>query len=544
MTPGPDTAPRVIPEASVARLAVYLRMLGELAEQGADTVSSEELAAATGVNSAKLRKDLSYIGSHGIRGVGYDVRALRYQLERVLGLDHRQAVALVGVGNLGHALAGYGGFGGRGFPVTALFDVDPDLVGSPINGIVVEHVRAIPAVCAERGITIGMIATPGQAAQAVCDQLVAAGVRSILNFAPVVLQVPRGVEVRKVDLAVELQILAFHVSRGAEPRSRVNGHALNGSAVSADVLLPRRRRHDRARRRALPPQRARRRARAGRRGRRRRAQARQRDAARRARLARRCSSPPATASRSTPSSTRSTAASPTSPRCWSGTPAWRCPSSPSTSTCTTRARPCSTSSRWPPGSTRWSSARRRSSASSATPTPPRRARAPSGACCTSSPSRRCASASGCTPRPASTRAGASRRLRGARRRRARARRARRARGRCSSVRARWAGWPRRTCAARRSPRSSSLNRTLARAAAARRDHRRARHAGPRGHARRARRRARRRPTCWWRARARSARWSTVEAVGAARDGPPARRSATSACRTTSTRRRRRCPACA
>ncbi len=206
MTPGPDTAPRVIPEASVARLAVYLRMLGELAEQGADTVSSEELAAATGVNSAKLRKDLSYIGSHGIRGVGYDVRALRYQLERVLGLDHRQAVALVGVGNLGHALAGYGGFGGRGFPVTALFDVDPDLVGVPINGIPVEHVRAIPAVC---------------------DQLVAAGVRSILNFAPVVLQVPRGVEVRKVDLAVELQILAFHVSRRVEPA--VNGHAVNGA---------------------------------------------------------------------------------------------------------------------------------------------------------------------------------------------------------------------------------------------------------------------------------------------------------------------------
>jgi len=144
----------------------------------------------------------------------------------VLGLDHRQAVALVGVGNLGHALAGYGGFGGRGFPVTALFDVDPDLVGVPINGILVEHVRAIPAVCAERGITIGMIATPGQAAQAVCNQLVAAGVRSILNFAPVVLQVPREVEVRKVDLAVELQILAFHVSRRAEPT--VNGHAVNG----------------------------------------------------------------------------------------------------------------------------------------------------------------------------------------------------------------------------------------------------------------------------------------------------------------------------
>jgi redox-sensing transcriptional repressor len=229
-TPGPHGAdgtdldrPRVIPEASVARLAVYLRMLGELAEQGAETVSSEELAAATGVNSAKLRKDLSYIGTYGIRGVGYDVRALRRELEQALGLDHHQAVALVGVGNLGHALAGYGGFGGRGFPVTALFDVDPDLVGIPINGILVEHVRAIPEVCAARHITIGMIATPGPAAQAVCDQLVACGVRSILNFAPVVLQVPEEVEVRKVDLAVELQILAFHVSRRSRGRSTLNG---------------------------------------------------------------------------------------------------------------------------------------------------------------------------------------------------------------------------------------------------------------------------------------------------------------------------------
>ncbi len=222
--------PRTIPEASVARLAVYLRMLGELVEQGAETVSSEELAAATGVNSAKLRKDLSYIGSYGIRGVGYEVNALLLQLERVLGLNHRQAVALVGVGNLGHALAGYTGFGGRGFPVTALFDVDPDLVGIHINGILVEHVDAIPAVCAERGVTIGMIATPGPAAQAVCDTLVTSGVRCILNFAPVVLQVPAEVEVRKVDLAVELQVLAFHVARRhvAEHVPGVNGHSVNG----------------------------------------------------------------------------------------------------------------------------------------------------------------------------------------------------------------------------------------------------------------------------------------------------------------------------
>ena len=132
---GVEVAPlaRAVPEATVARLAVYLRMLGELAEQGTETVSSDELAAVSGVNSAKLRKDLSYVGSHGIRGVGYEVRPLLHHLETALGLTHRQAVALVGIGNLGHALAGYGGFGGRGFPVTALFDVDPDLLGIKIS---------------------------------------------------------------------------------------------------------------------------------------------------------------------------------------------------------------------------------------------------------------------------------------------------------------------------------------------------------------------------------------------------------------------------
>jgi redox-sensing transcriptional repressor len=223
---------RSIPEASVARLAVYLRMRGQLPARGAETVSSDELAAAAGVNPAKLRKDLSYIGSYGIRGVGYEVAALVHQLERTLGLNHRQAVALVGIGNLGHALAGYSGFGGRGFPVAALFDVDPDLVGIHINGILVDHVRSIPEICRERGVTIGMIATPAKAAQGVCDLLVQAGVRCILNFAPVVLQVPEEVEVRKVDLAVELQILAFHVARknlAVEAAQAVNGHVVNGA---------------------------------------------------------------------------------------------------------------------------------------------------------------------------------------------------------------------------------------------------------------------------------------------------------------------------
>jgi redox-sensing transcriptional repressor len=235
---GAAKLPRPIPEATVARLAVYLRMLGELAEQGAETVSSDELAAATGVNSAKLRKDLSYVGSHGIRGVGYEVRPLLKHLENTLGLTHRQAVALVGIGNLGHALAGYGGFGGRGFPVTALFDVDPDLVGIKINGIVVEHARDIIAVCRDRGVTIGMVATPGPAAQGACDLLVRAGVTCILNFAPVVLQVPEQVEVRKVDLSVELQILAFHVARrhvAALDGSGRGGSALDGPGLDVGI---------------------------------------------------------------------------------------------------------------------------------------------------------------------------------------------------------------------------------------------------------------------------------------------------------------------
>jgi redox-sensing transcriptional repressor len=213
-TPAGRAVPaRRVPEATVARLAVYLRVLTEMLAQGVRTVSSDVLAAAAGVNAAKLRKDLSHIGSSGVRGVGYDVSRLTAQVESVLGLTRSHAVALVGVGNLGHALAGYGGFAARGFGVTALFDVDPALVGTVIGGVEVLDVAEIPAVCPRRGVTIGVVATPATAAQRVCDALVGAGVRSILNFAPTVLSVPDGVEVRKVDLAVEMQILAFHVSR-------------------------------------------------------------------------------------------------------------------------------------------------------------------------------------------------------------------------------------------------------------------------------------------------------------------------------------------
>jgi redox-sensing transcriptional repressor len=204
-----------LPEATIARLPEYLRALHNLAESGSETVSSEGLAAAAGVNSAKLRKDLSHLGSYGTRGVGYDVALLIDQIEYILGLDQRRAVALVGVGNLGHALAGYDGFASRGFRIVALFDADPEQVGQPLNGLTVRHIDELGQAVVEEGITIGVIATPAGAAQAVADDLVAAGVTSILNFAPCVLSVPPGVDVRKVDLAIELQILSFHEHRKA-----------------------------------------------------------------------------------------------------------------------------------------------------------------------------------------------------------------------------------------------------------------------------------------------------------------------------------------
>jgi redox-sensing transcriptional repressor len=210
-TDGPDFPD--LPEATVARLPEYLRALHHLGEEGHDTVSSEELAAAAGVNSAKLRKDLSHLGRTGTRGVGYDVTLLIDQIEQVLGLTHRRAVALVGVGNLGHALAGYAGFGNRGFRIVALFDADHGRVGEHINGLVVRHIDELPEVVQEESISIAVIATPAHAAQHVADRLVAAGVTSVLNFAPCVLNVPDGVDVRKVDLAIELQILSFHEHR-------------------------------------------------------------------------------------------------------------------------------------------------------------------------------------------------------------------------------------------------------------------------------------------------------------------------------------------
>jgi redox-sensing transcriptional repressor len=218
-----------IPEATVARLAVYLRVLGGLADGGRSSVSSGELAGAAGVNPAGLRKDLSHLGPCGVRGVGYDVAGLRDRIARVLGVERSRACVLVGLGNLGSALADYAGFGSRGFEFVGLLDSSPERIGQVLGGRPVLPMTELDEVVTRTSATIGVIATPAEVAQAVCDRLTAAGVRSILNFAPVTLVAPVGVDVRQVDLSVELQVLAFlDTSRDAERDADVRVPALGG----------------------------------------------------------------------------------------------------------------------------------------------------------------------------------------------------------------------------------------------------------------------------------------------------------------------------
>ncbi len=212
---------RRIPEATVARLPEYLRLLTESRDSGISNLSSEELADMAGVNAAKVRKDLSYLGTYGVRGVGYDVEYLIYQVRRELGLDHDWPVVIVGAGNLGQALAGYGGFGERGFPVAGIVDVDSRKIGMEIGGVTVRNLVELATIVRRGNVSIGVVATPPAAAQDAADRLVAAGVTSILNFAPVLLNVPATVSVRKVDLAVELQILSYYEQRRVAAAERL-----------------------------------------------------------------------------------------------------------------------------------------------------------------------------------------------------------------------------------------------------------------------------------------------------------------------------------
>jgi len=199
-----------IPEATVARLPRYLRCLTDMSHTGG-TCSSEDLALAAGVTSAQVRKDFSYLGPQGTRGVGYDHVSLRGRIREVLGLTSTHPVVIVGAGNMGSALANYKGFENWGFEVAAVLDVDDEIIGTKVDGVVVQPMTALETVVSSLKIRIGIIATPPAAAQLVADRLTKAGVRSILNLAPTILTTPEDVFVRRVDLSTELGILAFHL---------------------------------------------------------------------------------------------------------------------------------------------------------------------------------------------------------------------------------------------------------------------------------------------------------------------------------------------
>lgn len=202
-----------VSEPTIGRLSVYLRLLTELADSGVATVSSGELASQSGTTAAQVRKDLSLFGTFGKRGLGYSVPELVSRLRAILGLEKPWRVALVGAGRIGAALFGYENFRRQGFHIEAVFDTDPSKVGQKWNGLVVEPDAGMEAALEARGIQIAVVAVPARAAQAVVDRLVKAGIRGILNFAPTQLEVPSGVVVKTVDMALEMEGLSYALSR-------------------------------------------------------------------------------------------------------------------------------------------------------------------------------------------------------------------------------------------------------------------------------------------------------------------------------------------
>ncbi len=203
---------RKIADSTVRRLAIYLRFLEEFQHQGRDTISSEALASRAGTTSAQVRKDLSFFGSFGKRGLGYDVDALATRLRDILGLGHRYRVIIVGAGRLAGALVQYAGFSARGFEIVAIVDRDADKVGTSTGGLPIEDVAELEAIIRRERVEIAILVTPADPAQALVDRLVAAGITAILNFAPVQLHVPEGVDVKNVNLAVELETLSYAIA--------------------------------------------------------------------------------------------------------------------------------------------------------------------------------------------------------------------------------------------------------------------------------------------------------------------------------------------
>jgi redox-sensing transcriptional repressor len=215
MTPRPSYRFTKIPEMTIRRLSVYTRCLQQLEEDGVTTVSSQDLAERFSLNSAQVRKDLAYFGEFGVRGIGYYVSGLRAELQRILGLDREWPIALVGFGNLGSALFHYKGFGRQGFRIAVIFDDDPAKIGRSVDGVPITAMREATREIRARAIQIAIVAVPAEGAQGVADQLVAAGVRAVLNFAPARLRVAREVRLKNVDLSIELETLSFYLAKDA-----------------------------------------------------------------------------------------------------------------------------------------------------------------------------------------------------------------------------------------------------------------------------------------------------------------------------------------
>ncbi len=224
---------RRIPEPTVGRLPVYERALLELASGQVTTVSSAELADRCGLNAAKVRKDLSYFGTYGTPGTGYEVDYLLGQIRHELGVDQERPVVIVGMGNLGHALAGSPGFRAAGFRLVGLFDVQPSRIGEIVGDQAIRHISELEAVCEDEEALIGVVTTPPQAAQEVCDRMVAAGVEAILYFAPAVISLSPPVQLRHVDFSAELQVLAFYQAHPEASRVRGGGAAARPIAATA-----------------------------------------------------------------------------------------------------------------------------------------------------------------------------------------------------------------------------------------------------------------------------------------------------------------------
>ncbi len=203
-----------ISDSAVRRLSRYLRLLTELADEGRRLVSSQDLAAGTGTTAAQVRKDLSHFGSFGRRGQGYSVPELKRELQGILGLERRWSVALVGVGKIGSALLGYGDLAARGFEIVTAFDADPHKVDHELAGVRIRPLASLEAELARRKVDIAIVATPPESAQEVAARLAAAGVGAILNFAPVKLELSADVEVRNMDVTLELEGLSFVLSSG------------------------------------------------------------------------------------------------------------------------------------------------------------------------------------------------------------------------------------------------------------------------------------------------------------------------------------------